>query len=485
MARSLHDRALTAAGAYAPGQSAISPGADPARQDVACRIPVQAKTGEAGALYPIIVVRGIRKGSVSSVSSGGDGDRVPITRLADVPLPTGGHALIEANLLGWGLVGCQAGNINFKLAHWEAAALAGAPDGPGLRHLTVELGGTVVGGGWMEHRPDGTGRTYFDVGDDDRRRAHKVTVDLAREPGSERLRQIISALPPKQARWRPPHNALAAGSLVGSLAQARRPSLSALERLPRRLGPAPKDFVAGAASISSEIFALKTRLRHEWAITAPDAAALLLAAQVPLACGQIYGKNSEAAWRIYCKYLTAAIGHISRAPELAAEKMIAQVARDGCYKALDAVASVYYSTAVEFRDAALDGPADPLRFAWQLYSVGPYAYAVMLICHAARSTLRRNSSKSERWARTQTGAAELFLRAGDGICFQYMDFCLGRIGQEREKVAAAQARGDHRAVWKLIRDGEFGLRWPRSYRPYLMGQARLPAVKPPVEGEMS
>ncbi len=416
---------------------------------------------------------------VRPVRSGGNSEASQVTRLADVPLSAPGQALIEANLLGWGLVGCGPGTINMHLDHWEATLQVSVPDGPGVQHMTFELGGVILREAWLEARSDGTGRNHLIADDEMRRRAHDVRLDLAHEPGSERLRRIIARMPLKQARWPPLHNALAAGSLL----HPARPDLSALTPLRRQVGPGTAGSSIQALGISSQIFALKQRLRHEWAITALDAAALMVAAQVPLTCSQVHSADGDATWRIYSQYLAATLRGIDDGPQRAVAKLVTRAARDGYHDALDALASSYYSTALQFRDAALDGPPDAMRFAWQLYNVAPYAYAVVLISRSVRATLRKNSARSEAWAHRQTAATELFLRVGDGIFYQYLDFCLGCLKHERARVATAQARGDRRGVWKLVRDGEFMLRWPRAYRPYLMGRAGLPAVHYPNEGE--
>jgi hypothetical protein len=178
--------------------------------------------------------------------------------------------------------------------------------------------------------------------------------------------------------------------------------------------------------------------------------------------------------------LVAAAEHARHGPEVMARLLVMHAVRDGYAKVLDYAAATYYAWAIAMRDAALAGPPDPLRFGAQLYNAPPYAYAAYLICQGARAALGK--SAQGRWARMQTDAEELFIRIGDGIYAQYRDWCLSQLDRERQKITAAQARGDRREVWKLIRNGEFGLRWPRSYRPYLLGEAPAPAVEYP-EGD--
>ncbi|MFI5067323.1 MAG: hypothetical protein ACHP9Z_25535 [Streptosporangiales bacterium] len=48
----------------------------------------------------------------------------------------------------------------------------------------------------------------------------------------------------------------------------------------------------------------------------------------------------------------------------------------------------------------------------------------------------------------------------------------------RDQVAQAQAQGDRRAVRTLLREGEFALRWPRSFRPFLLGDGDPPVFDP-------
>jgi hypothetical protein len=410
-----------------------------------------------------------------------DGGEQPlITRLADVPLPSGGHALIEINLLGWGLTGCRAGDIDRHIAFWEASVEAGLSDSPGLAHLLVELHGSPLGGGWIEKRADGTGRNYLAVDPARHAGTHQVRLDLARRPASERLRLLLASLPHEQARWQPPHNALFTADTA--LLPVRHSHLLTIEGLVAEgLGPDASGWSPLAAGVSAQIEGQLQQLRHDWAIDAPEAAAYLLAAQLPAACAQQHPGSADLAELIHRRYLLIAAEHVRDGPDAMAMQLVSEAAAGGYARVLNAVADMYYTRALVARDAALDGPPDPMQFGRQLYNVAPYAYAVMLICAALRTLIGQPAAPGEvaGRARLQTDATELFIRVGDGIFLQYMDWCLALLDREREKVAAAQARGDRREVWKLIRGGEFALRWPRSYRPYLLGEAPVPAVRYP------
>lgn len=410
--------------------------------------------------------------------SGSDpGNELPVSRLADVPLPSGGYVLIECNLLAWGLVGCRAGDIDRHFAFWEAGVAAGLTDGPGLAHVVYRTDGAPLGGGWIDARADGTGRTHLVVDPPRHGPAVEVIVDLTSDPASQRLRRILDSGETGH-RWQPARNALLAAS-AGLV--PRRQELIAIERLVmERIGADADGSAPISAGVCEEISKQVGKLRHELAIDAPQAAGLLLAAQVPIACAAQHPGDTALAELVRRRYLVAAAEHARHGFEVMARLLVMHAVRDGYAKVLDYAAATYYTRAIGMRDAALDGPPDPLRFAAQLYDAPPYAYAAYLICQGARAALGKSAPGG--WARMQTDAEELFIRIGDGIYSQYRDWCLSQLDGERQKIAAAQARGDRREVWKLIRNGEFALRWPRSYRPYLLGKAAAPAVDYP-EGD--
>jgi hypothetical protein len=436
--------------------------------------PARPDTEEIGANCLAAVLGRWQRGFMSE--AGCDPDDLVITRLADVPVPPAGYADVEAHFLAWGLVGTRRGNIDEHLAHWEASA--GAPDGPGIRHLIIKRGDLVLGEGWLEHREDGTGRNYREVDDDKRRLAHDVTIDAGQRPGSERLRQILATLPTSQANFPPILNALAVADGEGPAS----PDLVLLERKIRRLNPSDTRFMRSAFRMSKDIFALQERLRHQCAISAPDAAALMLASQIPSICAQMHPDDPAMARATFSRYLTFVANSTRFAPEVAARLLVAMAVRDGYTEALKAVAAEYYSSAMARREYALDAPDDPMDFARRLYNAAPTTFCVVLICRGLRAAIGDGLPAADEWAKRETSATEFFIRLGDGIFHQYMDFCLGQIRRERDKIVQARADGDDRLAWRLLRDGEFMLRWPRSYRPYLTGEASLPVLRYPTAG---
>jgi hypothetical protein len=95
------------------------------------------------------------------MADGGQDKTAPRTLMQafeEAPLPQGTEILAEIHLLAWSLVGSVAGNADRRLAMSNVA-----DSGDGFIHAVHVQNGAVVGEGWHERRPDGSGRRYHDV----------------------------------------------------------------------------------------------------------------------------------------------------------------------------------------------------------------------------------------------------------------------------------------------------------------------------------
>jgi hypothetical protein len=216
-------------------------------------------------------------------------------RLADTPSSS-------ATCSPGGLVCCRAGDIDRHFAFWEAGVAAGLTDGPGLAHVVYRMDGAPLGGGWIEERANGMGRTHLVVDRPGDGPAAEIIVDLTSDPASQRLRRILDS-DATGHRWQPARNALVAASAPLVPGQQE---LIAVERLVlERIGPDADGTAPIAAGVCEEISKHAGKLRHELAIDAPQAAGLLLAAQVPIACAAQHPGNTALAELIRRRYLSA------------------------------------------------------------------------------------------------------------------------------------------------------------------------------------
>lgn len=404
------------------------------------------------------------------------------TSFDDAPLPTGRALLVELNLIGWALVGGTAEGLNSLLAYQEAAAGAGVPPRGALAHVVYERDGVTVGEAWHDGRMDRTGRNPAGLSPQDRESAYQIKVDLAHQPASDRLRRILAALEPEAGQTRLPtvHNALSVADRALS-PWAPDPELLAAQRL--IVAHVLSIPVGGAGPVvpllnaSQAIYDHMKRGRHMWAMDARAAAALLLVAHVPAVCARARGPDPAQVATEYRRLLALAADRLHAGRwEMTGELVVAAV-RDGYLGPLDALGSYLAAEAIALRDAALDGPPDPLDFAGKLYDAAPFAFAAGWLSRWVREHAAVQSASGQDWASRETESEELFSRICDGLHSQLLDWILGGLWAERRRVAAARARGDRDGVWRLLAEGELALRWPRSYRPFLLGEGPAPAVR--------
>jgi hypothetical protein len=401
--------------------------------------------------------------------------------LDSVPVPTGGDLLVEINLIGWGLVGGTAEGLNALLAYQEVAAAAGVPERAALVHVTYERNGVKVGEAWHESGTDGPGHAPGELGSRDRASAYEVKVDVGRQPASDRLRRLLAALRPEvdPARLPMAYNALAVADRVltpsaadPELLAAQRLILAQMLAIPTGGGPA----VVPLLSASRAIFDHMKRGRHLWAMDARAAATLLLAAHVPAACARARWGNPTSAAREYRRLLALAADRLHAGRWEMTGELVVSAVRDGYLEALDSLGAYLNAEAVALRDSALGGPPDPLEFAGRLYDAAPFAFAAGWLCRSAREHAT-DPARARDLAQREAAADDLFLRLCDGLHSQLSDWALGGLWAERAMITAARARGDSEGAWRLLSAGELALRWPRSYRPFLLGEGPAPAVR--------
>jgi hypothetical protein len=409
---------------------------------------------------------------------------------ADLPLPVGRAILVEINLIGWALVGGTAEGLNALLAYDDAAALAGLPLRGALAHVIYERGGATVGEAWHEGRLDRTGRNEADLSRAERASACQIRVDLRRQPASDRLRKILAELVPEADPAQLPtvHNALAVADRTMSLS-APDPELLAAQRLivahvltipTGGAGP-----VLPLVNASQAIYDHMKRGRRMWSMDARGAAALLLAAHIPAACARARGSDPATMAREYRRLLALAADRLYAGRWEMLGELIVRVVRDGYLAPLDALGSHLSAEAIALRDAALDGLPDPLDFAGKLYDAAPFAFAAGWLSRWVVEHAALPAAHTADWARRAADAEDLFVRICDGLHSQLLDWILGCIWVARADVSAAHARGDRDRVWMLLREGEIALRWPRSYRPFLLGEGPEPTVRLAPSGQRS
>jgi len=161
------------------------------------------------------------------------------------------------------------------------------------------------------------------------------------------------------------------------------------------------------------------------------------------------------------------------------DQLITDAVDMGYAAQLDKLGADLLTEATQFRDAALAAPPEPVRVAGLLFDAAPPAYAAAWLSHSGQKSRALTHEFAAAWAHRGTVAEEMSARIADGLCHQAVDWITGAYWAIRREVAGARARGGRRAEWAMLRDGEFGLRWPRSLRSFLSGESDDPPVFDP------
>ncbi|HTQ90317.1 MAG TPA: hypothetical protein VMK84_12580 [Streptosporangiaceae bacterium] len=389
----------------------------------------------------------------------------------EAPLPQGTEVLAEIHLLAWSLVGSAAGAADRRLAMNRAAE----PQ-DGLIHTVFVQNGAVVSDGWHERRPDGSGRHHRWVPEDRRASAREVRVDLGVRPASDRLRRIMATNPVP-----PPGPQLVQGALDCAdrsfTPYAGEPGLLEIsqEIMAELLMPDLERF----ASLPQRIYDRQKHWRRMWSMDARATAAARFAAQVPAVCAQAHEDDLKRSVATYRELVTIAADRLRAGWWDMTGQLITDAVDMGYAAQLDKLGADLLAEATRLRDAALAAPPEPVRVAGLLYDAAPPAYAAAWLSHSGQESPALPAEFADVWAHRETVAEEMSARIGDGLWYQAVDWITGAYGAIRREVAQARARGGRRAEWAMIRDGEFGLRWPRSLRLFLSGQSDDPPVFDP------
>jgi hypothetical protein len=389
----------------------------------------------------------------------------------ETPLPQGTEVLAEIHLLAWSLVGSVAGDADRRLSLNSVTE-----PGDGLIHTVFVQNGAVVSDSWHERRPDGSGRHHRDVPEVRRATAREVRVDLGVRPASGRLQRIIATNPVP-----PPGPQLVQGALDCADRSftpfAGEPGLLEIyqEIMAELLRPDVKRF----ANLPQRIYDRQKHWRRMWSMDAHATAAARFAAQVPAACAQAHGDDLKRSVATYRELVTVAADRLRAGWWDMTGQLITDAVDMGYARQLDKLAADLLAEATRFRDAALAAPPEPVRVAGLLYDAAPAAYAAAWLSRSGRKSRALPEEFAAVWAHRETVAEEMFARIGDGLWYQAADWITGAYWTIRREIAEARARGGRRAEWAMLRDGEFGLRWPRSLRSFLSGQSDDPPLFDP------
>jgi hypothetical protein len=213
--------------------------------------------------------------------------------------------------------------------------------------------------------------------------------------------------------------------------------------------------------------------RFALALDARAAAAILIAAYVPVRCAVMAEIASRDGQRTFRAFLALAAERLRGGMWYMLRELVQSAAADGYVDALELLSRELLAEARALRDRALESPPDPVEFSRRLFDIPPYADATRWICQWTREC---GAGVEETWACRQTQAEEVAVRAGEGLCAQYINWITGHHLSERRLVEAAHVRGDRRAVFRMLREGENRCMRPRSYRPFLEGRGPAPAI---------
>jgi hypothetical protein len=384
----------------------------------------------------------------------------------------------ELNLLGFGLVGGRAGNCDAWVSLMSALATARVPS-VGTVHVVFERGGKVLTDHWFHGRADGTGRHGNGIDPTSRADEYGVRVDLDSRPASARMQSVLAEVEARAARKGldaaplvPFHNALTVTHRAAT--SPFDPELVELSTLITNftdLRSASTDWLTPA----TEVMRFLRSKRFAMAVDVRSAACVLIAGQLPVACASIAAANSQDRARAFREIITLAAEGLRSGMQDILKNVVAAVMQTWLVNAVDLVSAHLITEANKLRDDALDSPPDPVEFSRRLFQVPPYAVVAKLLCQWGREC-QPPPELDEKWSRRQQQAAELGARAGEALCAQHFSWITGGHYYERQLVQAARARGENRAVFRLLREGEFRCMRPRSYRPFLEGTGPPPEV---------
>jgi hypothetical protein len=207
--------------------------------------------------------------------------------------------------------------------------------------------------------------------------------------------------------------------------------------------------------------------RDRLAVDANEASVLLMAS------GLAWAVSASAEGWIpfrYGEYLARAADQLATGRWEAMRYAVADAFRAGYQDALGSLTDLYYETAKQYRDLALDAPAQPWEFTQRLFRAIPYATAAANLSHWM---VQLADAAAAGWVSRQSQTEELMVRMADGLSHQWRSWALGDQGdipRERRLVEEAQLRSDDAEVRRLLLSGEYALLRPRSYRPFLLGE---------------
>ena len=398
-------------------------------------------------------------------------------RIRELPLPEEGWALCELNLLGWALVGLWAGGLDRHVAQFDAPGKQEDLTRNGLTHCIRKSGGRIVGEYWVTIRSDGSARHYDecpaaeDVTGFDR---YEVVIDQDEPVASARYRSILAALAERMPADE--HDIMRNPLIVTERADRtiRCEVLQDAARMlkERYLDPIGREGMAAVQRLDDagpDLERYMRRHRHLLAIDAHEASVLLMAGGLASA---VSTRADEWMPVLYGEYLARAADQLATGQWEPMRHVVSEALRAGYHDALDSLAVLYYETAKQYRDVALDAPAEPWEFGRRLFNAVPYAAAAAILS----DWVVQLAGSTPRWVSRQSQAEELVVRIADGLSHQWLSWAIGDQGgipRERRLVEEARLRGDDAEVRRLLLTGEYALLRPRSYRAFLTGEHAL------------
>jgi hypothetical protein len=397
----------------------------------------------------------------------------------DLPLPEGAWASAELNLLAWALVGAWAGGLDGYVAIEEADGKQPDLTRNGLTHIIKKSAGQVIGEYWQVIRTDGSSRHYdaLPAGDLSGFDRYEVELDVDQAWASARYRTILGSLSPymspdQREIMTNPILATDRARLRTECAVLQDASRMVAERYLEPIGREGESALHHLDGASSDLHRHMIEQRERLSIDANEASALLLAADLAAAASA-----SEAGWRAgtYGEYIARAADELATGRWDNIGRAVSQALGSGHGDALGRIADAHYEAAKRRRDFAMDAPAEPLEFTRRLFNAAPYAATTANLSKWAAQV----AGAPREWVKRKTETEELFVRLSTALSHQWLSWASGAQGSipaERLLVEEAQRQGDDAEVRRLILDGEYALRRPRSYRAFLLGERPLDAT---------
>jgi hypothetical protein len=399
--------------------------------------------------------------------------------IATVALSKGERGLQEAGLLAQALIGGDPLRVEAMLAFESALAQRGIKTKGMVLHAEFKRRRGGANGElellleqWIDLRHEGAGRTYHQPPEDLGADLIEVVVEIDRPLGLERLQRLVDAaamVTSDEALLSPLHNAVAACD-QGRSSQANPVLAAFADQLVRCHLSSPQDAIAWLPLAAEECAEWVSQQRGSWCIDAATAASVMLASTIPNYCASGQAASETATWsECFVRHLTFAVLQLCSGDVRASFPVISKAVREGHADSLRQLASDLLKEAEKHRDLALDGPPDRMQFGHELFLAAPFALATRWLESGIRNFGNVDARHSEEDLQKETEAEELYARLCDGLAAQWLDWLAGRFRTEQAAVLAAEAAGDKLLVWQLLREGEYGLRRPRSVRPMLLG----------------